>query len=263
MTSPPPSYEQSTGRNGASNGLYTLAGNYLRTYAPAALAAGTALLHPMSGRTPSVSRRGDNPSVTSTRSEQMRSLGVASASGYSTGTNATLTRADARRRRAELEAELAHLSSAVSSDGLSVSSSSSFSSPPPSSSASNRSASSSAVPQQQQTQQVYLQQHQQQSQRFSGGHPRSASTGNLPLSSNNAGVSNVPSIVERSFVAAGFEEIGRDEVLDQAFPPEVPVKRQSTGVGSGGSWWRWSSNAQQGSDTNVLSSAAAASKKRA
>jgi receptor expression-enhancing protein 1/2/3/4 len=37
-------------------GLYGLAGNVLRNYGPAALAAGSALLHPMNGRAPSVRR---------------------------------------------------------------------------------------------------------------------------------------------------------------------------------------------------------------
>lgn len=71
--------------SGATSQLYSLAGNVLRQYGPAAIAAGSALLHPMNGRAPSVRREG--PATLHRQSnEQMRNLGVQSsyASGSST-----------------------------------------------------------------------------------------------------------------------------------------------------------------------------------
>ncbi|ORY72207.1 TB2/DP1, HVA22 family-domain-containing protein [Leucosporidium creatinivorum] len=247
---PPPSYDQPSSTAG---GLYNLAGNYLRQYGPAAVAAGTALLHPMNGRQPSVrSPTTSTNAPTNRRADQMRSLGL----GHSTSeplvptsgiSTATLTREEARRRRAELEAELAAINSENSYD----------SSP---SSHSTRSASSSAAAPTPQYQQRIL-----HPRSASAGHPSSLSaaagnTGRRTPSpsglSNHEGIPRDPvaARIERSFVGGiGFEEIERDELGD--YKPLLPSKPGggaggSTAVG-GGSWWKWGAG-QQGGEVEAL-----------
>lgn len=212
----------------------------------------------MNGRSPSV--RDPATSGASQRQGQMRSLGLGhspsdsnlATSVRASGASATLTRADARRRRAELEAELA----ALHSDAMSTSSA------PSSSSASNRSVSSSAAPP------PYSAQRSSHPRAVSAGaYPSSLSAGGFgggpdqsrrapsPAGSNTSGSATVDSNgvprdpvaarIERSFVeGVGFEEIRRDEVGD--FPPAVESRRLSTGVGNG-SWWRWGASQQYSS----------------
>ncbi|KAM0756355.1 hypothetical protein T439DRAFT_321059 [Meredithblackwellia eburnea MCA 4105] len=223
-------------------GLYSLAGNVFRTYAPAAVAAGSALLHPMNGRAPSI--RAPTTS-SSARQEQMRSLGVAGGErprttsvptsyagsergkdGYNTGRTSSLglTKAQVRSRRAELEAQLAEI------DTMSDSSAT------PSSHSTSASSSAASPP-----------------YRPPSYHPRSVSAGPYPTSADPSGVyvprDPVAARIERSFVGGyGFEEIKRDEVRD--YPPSgvAAVGARSGPVSPGGtsrraSWWFWSQGA--------------------
>ncbi|KAK4053740.1 hypothetical protein OIV83_001396 [Microbotryomycetes sp. JL201] len=224
-------------------GLFNLAGNYLKQYGPAAaaFAAGHKLLQPMNGRSASVREQRPSGSRSNQQQNQMRSLGLGHSpsepnlpSAVRASGSSLLSRAEVRRRRAELEAELAALSSETSTI---------LSSPP--SSASNRSVSSSVPP-----------------PSYSGprqSQPRSISAGSYPasLSAGHSGDRRTPSPnsvdgtprdpvaarIERSFVGGvGFEEIRAEDVGD--FPPAVESRRLSTGVG-GGSWWRWGASQQQ------------------
>ncbi|SCV69073.1 BQ2448_2093 [Microbotryum intermedium] len=197
----------------ATSGLANLAGNYLRTYAPAAIAAGTAFFHPMKGREPTVQPRNASRPATgssrATRAEQMKSLGVASDLPSSASTSATSARSsDARqRRRAELEAELA---------GLGFSSPSSPSSEStPSNSVSSSSSARAPTP-----------------RMFN---PLSASAGGSRLASEPR---------EPRSVASSFEEIGKDELGDYSpVPPAVPRSGgRSSSTGVAGGWWKWSAN---------------------
>ncbi|KAM0792230.1 hypothetical protein ACM66B_004926 [Microbotryomycetes sp. NB124-2] len=260
----PPQQGPASTSSGAA-GLVNLAGNYLKQYGPAAaaFAAGTKLLQPMNGRSASVRE----PRQTGSRShqqqqDQMRSLGLGHSpsepnlsSAVRASGSSLLSRAEVRRRRAELEAELA----ALSSDASTVLSS------PAASSASNRSVSSSfgALP-------SYPAARQSQAAPRSvsaGSYPASLSAGHgigdrrTPSPSNVDGTPRDPvaARIERSFVGGvGFEEIRADEVGD--FPPAVESRRLSTGVG-GGSWWRWGASQQQQQQGSP--SAASASKKNA
>lgn len=232
-TDPPPAYHHGSS---PTSGLYNLAGNYIRQYGPAAVAAGAALLQPMNGRAPSV--RAAPNAAASSRADQMRSLGVGAeqnvASASASGMSSTLTRVEARRRRAELEAQLA----ALEPD----SSTSSFPSSP--SSHSTRSASSS----------VPLSATTQASQRIF--HPRSASAGPYPTSlsaaQNDSGVPRDPvaARIERSFVGGyGFEEIRKEELGD--YPPVVAAAMQRPSLSTaspGGSWWRWGAGQPTGAE---------------
>ncbi|KAK4058937.1 hypothetical protein OIO90_000383 [Microbotryomycetes sp. JL221] len=239
-------------------GLVNLAGNYLRQYGPAAaaFAAGHKLLHPMNGRAASV-REQHRPTSAQSRpqqqqqQEQMRSLGLGQSpsephlpSAIRASGSSLLSRNEVRRRRAELEAELAALSYDVSTT---------LSSPPPSSSSSsssssttlnNRSVSSSAPPPSYGG--LRQQQQGQQTRSFSAGSYPTSLTASTAIDRRNTQPSSNPnqqqetsnrdSRIERSFVAQGYEEIRAEEFGD--FPPVVESRRLSTGVG-GGSWWRW------------------------
>lgn len=232
-----------------------MAGHYLRQYGPAAVAAGTALLHPMNGRQPSVRTPATSSNTpTSRRPDQMRSLGLGhstseplvSTSGSST---ATLAREDARRRRAELEAELA----AINSDASSYDSS-------PSSHSTRSASSSAAAPTPQYQQRIF------HPRSASAGHPTSLSAGAgasgnrtpSPSGLGNEGGGGVPrdpvaARIERSFVGGvGFEEIEKDELGDYA-----PLLPNMAGVGAGGStavgggsWWKWGAG-QQGAEAEA------------
>ncbi|SGY72567.1 BQ5605_C005g03183 [Microbotryum silenes-dioicae] len=194
-------------------GLANLAGNYLRTYAPAAIAAGTAFFHPMKGREPTVqARNASGPATGSSRAmraEQMRSLGVASELPSSASTSATLNRSsDARqRRRAELEAELAGLGSSSPSSGSSDST-------PSNAASSSYSANAPTL------------------KRFN---PRSVSSGGSRLTSESR---------EPRSVASSFEEIRKDELGDYSpVPPTGPRSGQrSSSTGVAGGWWKWAAN---------------------
>lgn len=234
-TGPPPAYDHQPSTS-ATSGLYNLAGNYLRQYGPAAVAAGTALLHPMNGRQPSV--RAANTS--STRTDQQRSLGLGHSSSEpivpiaNVGSTTSLrTRDEARRRRAELEAELA----AIHSD---TTSSSSFadSSPPPSAH-STRSASSAAAPPNQYAATTRI--YHPSAAGSSTAHPRSASAGHpaslTPGSGLGLGGKRAPSPSSQLGASGlGFEEIGRDELGDYA---RVGAGERSTAAAGGGGWWKW------------------------
>ncbi|KAI5480954.1 hypothetical protein MNV49_006764 [Pseudohyphozyma bogoriensis] len=191
----------------ATSNLYNLAGNVLRTYGPAAVAAGTALLQPMNGRAPSVRK-------VPSRGEQMRSLGVDAdrlrAEGASTGRTASLTSLQTRQRRAELEAQIAEIDSA--------------SSPPSSSSRSSHSSAESSP----------------YRQAYPSYHPRSVSAGPYPASlsvgrgdertasSSSLGPGGdvprdpVAARIERSMY--GFEEINKTELGD--YPPPKAAAMQ-------------------------------------
>ncbi|SCZ97718.1 BZ3500_MvSof-1268-A1-R1_Chr4-3g07403 [Microbotryum saponariae] len=196
-----------------TSGLANLAGNYLRTYAPAAIAVGTAFFHPMKGREPTVqARNASGPATGSSRAmraEQMRSLGVASEIPPSASTSATLNRSsDARqRRRAELEAELAGLGSSSPSLGSSDST-------PSNSASSSYSANAPTL------------------KRFN---PRSVSSGGSRLASESS---------EPRSVASSFEEIRKDELGD--YPPVPPTGprsgQRSSSTGVAGGWWKWTAN---------------------
>ena len=219
--------------SGATSQLYSMAGNVLRTYGPAAVAAGSALLHPMNGRQPQPPPQPPRPrTASSSRTEAMRGLGVGTgerprtmsipssqagnerqrvesfASGRSTASS--MTKAQARARRLELEAQLAEIDSG-SSSAAHDSSYSSSSSPP-----------------------------------SSGLHPRSVSAGQYLDHSLFVPRDPVAARIDRSFVGpySGFEEIGRDELQD--FPPIHAAAMEPGSVSPGGtkrqSWWWWGQN---------------------
>lgn len=220
--------------SGATAQLYSLAGNVLRMYGPAAVAAGSALLHPMNG----LSVRDPATSSSSSSTDGMRRLSIAdrgrpssantpsSMAGLEfpdgrdsfTSGRASMTKAQSRIRRAELEAQLAEIEAA-------------------SSMSSSSSRSSTSAP-------------------YKAYHPRSVSAGPYPSATTDPRGVYVPrdpvaARVERSFVGGyGFEEIGRDEIQD--FPPitaKAMVPPSPGGTSRGGSWWWWGG---QGTETGNI-----------
>lgn len=187
--------------------LYSMAGNVLRQYGPAAVAAGSALLHPMNGRN-DVLR--NDASGSSSRSSEPRSHVVQSS----------------RARRAQLEAELAALDSVstVSTPSSYGPSSSSGSSPyqprvlqPRSTSAGNV-ASLAPGP----------------STRSRGPSP-SPSMGDLTALRDG----------RRDRSLGGYDQIGKDDLTDyppnSAGPAELPTTPGGTRRAS---WWFWSKESE-------------------
>ncbi|KAK4703019.1 hypothetical protein P7C70_g3203, partial [Phenoliferia sp. Uapishka_3] len=225
--------------SGATAQLYNIAGNVIRTYGPAAVAAGTALLHPMNGRMPQPVRVPPGPPA---RDDGMRGLGAGNGerprtasfpSSYYSGNErsqaessgrASLTKTQARLRRAELEAQIAEIESGQS----------------PSSSSSSSSASSTPPP-------------------GMSFHPRSVSAGPYVGSGTDSAYiprDPVAARIDRSFVGGyGFEEIGRDELGD--YPPihaaAMDPGSTSPGEAKRGSWWWWGQQAGQSGYAPIVS----------
>lgn len=167
--------------------LFGFANSYLQQYAPGALAAGNALLHPMNGRDASVRDLGHGAAPAQPR----RNLGSAATSATSSrAASANLSKQQARARRAELEAQLAMLDAASSSSASSREPSPGTATPPSSAGVPfpSRPPSSSYNP-----------------RSVSGGYavPRLTRTSDLSGSSR----------LERSTASGlGYEQIDRDEV---------------------------------------------------
>lgn len=186
--------------SGATSQLYSLAGNVLRQYGPAAVAAGSALLHPMNGRAPSVRREG--PATLHRQSnEQMRNLGVQSS--YASGSSSAGPPYQPRERT---------ISSQSRDSSSSASSSPQYSNNPPPGYRPNtyhpRSVSAGPYP-------------------VMGGN-------------NGGGRGSVGSRIERSFVGGyGFEEIRKDELGDYPPVKAVAMEPPMTPGGTRRSWWFW------------------------
>lgn len=102
--------------SGAAAQLFSLAGNVFRQYGPAAVAAGSALLHPMKGRAPSV-RRVDP------HQQQQSDIGLGNASGYDVTTSSRAPSSTKPGVRSRREPSATESVSTVSSPGSYASSS--------------------------------------------------------------------------------------------------------------------------------------------
>ncbi|KAL8283609.1 hypothetical protein RQP46_005404 [Phenoliferia psychrophenolica] len=219
--------------SGATSQLYSMASGVLRQYGPAVVTAGSALLHPMNGRQPPPPPPPSRPrTASSSRTEAMRGLGVAGnerprtrsipisqagnerqrVESFTSGRSvSSMTKAQARLRRAELEEQLREIESGDSSSPGYDSSYSNSSSPP-----------------------------------TAGLHPRSVSSGPYPSFIPR---DPVAARIDRSFVNSygGFEEISPDELQD--FPAIHAAAMHPGSVSPGGtkraSWWWWGQNGGQ------------------
>lgn len=189
----------------------------------------------MNGREPPSSRTRTGSAA---RNDAMRGLGVANGErprttsfpssyggterqrveSFASGRAVSMTKAQARQRRAELEAQLAEIESGASHSSdqdSSYSGSSSSTAPPP-------------------------------------FHPRSVSAGQR--ASSYTPRDPVAARIDRSFVGGyGFEEIGKDELGD--YPP-IHAAAMAPGPSSPGgtkraSWWWWGQQGGQGGYSSV------------